>query len=445
MKYLPAKASMMLTALLVLSAIAVQSASGAACGPPPSGSGGNWFRAYQAWCRQCGGTPSLNASPATCTPGPNWGKGSAASGTKGSAGNLATGITNMFDQERDRAYQENAEMMRSMDASSRERIREEDERAREAAEKVKLSAEQQRQEVLSSMKGANPAGLPASRTPVGEDLTLKPGTKLFGIPGNPDGLVMKEIDASTEPRITGKTPSLLRGKEERGNRVIDCKSSIAARQRIAKGLPVQKAAIDRTAAHIEEAKRTRQAASAEARDAILASARDELISAGKDFLTTTKMLRMRIASMKAEGLSDKDRRAWLRTMDALYDAGTEGIGNIESVANAGKAGYDYGKHIQAGIGTFSAQVSRLNRFLLESGITETVEESLSETVGGPLGALAFRMAKLSLDVGAATAQGVISRDEQLRAVENLNVMRHQYRRANDDIRALDEDIAQYCR
>ena len=233
----------------------------------------------------------MNASPATCTPGPNWGKGSAGAGTRGSAGNIASGIKNMFDQERDRAYQENAEMMRTMDASSRERIQEEDERARVAADKEKLSAENQRQDALSSLKGMNAAGLPDARTPDSRDLALKPGTKFFGMPANPDGLAMKEIDPSAPPRITGKTPSLLRGREERGNRIVDCKSSVAARQRLAKGLPVQKAAIDRTTAQLEEAKRIRKAASAEAREAILSSARDEAISAGRDFLTSMKVMR----------------------------------------------------------------------------------------------------------------------------------------------------------
>jgi hypothetical protein len=43
------------------------------------GSGGAWFQQYQVWCRACGGTPSVTASPARCTPGPNWGRGAGAS------------------------------------------------------------------------------------------------------------------------------------------------------------------------------------------------------------------------------------------------------------------------------------------------------------------------------------------------------------------------------
>lgn len=55
---------------MVLAAPAAQAQS---CSSPPTGSGGAWFRQYQAWCSACGGTPSTNASPATCRPGPNWG------------------------------------------------------------------------------------------------------------------------------------------------------------------------------------------------------------------------------------------------------------------------------------------------------------------------------------------------------------------------------------
>ncbi|MGQ0544316.1 MAG: hypothetical protein ACT4P3_03165 [Betaproteobacteria bacterium] len=62
---------------------------GTSCNPPvaPSGSGGKWFRDYQQWCRACNGTPSANASPARCEPGPNWGRTSGGvSGTYGSSG-----------------------------------------------------------------------------------------------------------------------------------------------------------------------------------------------------------------------------------------------------------------------------------------------------------------------------------------------------------------------
>jgi hypothetical protein len=64
--------------------------AGASCNPPspPLGSGGAWFVAYQNWCRSCGGTPSANASPARCDPGPNWG-GRSSSGS--SAGGLTPG------------------------------------------------------------------------------------------------------------------------------------------------------------------------------------------------------------------------------------------------------------------------------------------------------------------------------------------------------------------
>lgn len=55
-----------------------------ACGPVPTGQGGDWFRAYQKWCKACGGTPSENASPATCKPGPTW-QGGAAGSAAGSS------------------------------------------------------------------------------------------------------------------------------------------------------------------------------------------------------------------------------------------------------------------------------------------------------------------------------------------------------------------------
>ena len=437
-----------LVVLLIVSFVMPRPAAGVDCGSAPSGSGGAWFRTYQDWCHQCGGTPSTNASPATCTPGSNWGgKGSTNSGTGGSAEIIANGIKDAFDQERERAYRENAEMMRSLDAASRERIREEDERARAAAEASRQEEESLRQNALSSMKGMDSVDLSTRPSPGGAELALKPSTELFGISGNPTGLGMKEISPSQRTSdmgavpITGTTPSLLRGKEAGGHRVVDCETSVIVRKRLYEGLHVQKEAISRTTAQVEAARREHRAASAEASQAVLISARDELLSAGSEFLKSTKMLRVRIASMKAQGVSAEDRRVWLQTLDTLYVAATEGI---EKVGTAGKAGYAYGTEIREEVRTLNDHVNQLHKFLSESGIAEKVGESLSESVGGPLGALSFRMAKLSLDVGVAMAQGVLSEDEYLRARENLDAMSYHFRNAEESIRNLDEDISRYC-
>lgn len=74
--------SALLRLLCLLAGLSALSPAYASCIPPspPVGSGGAWFSAYQSWCRACGGTPSANASPARCDPGPNWG-GRASSGT----------------------------------------------------------------------------------------------------------------------------------------------------------------------------------------------------------------------------------------------------------------------------------------------------------------------------------------------------------------------------
>lgn len=60
------------TVLAMVLAFPMSSIAQDACGPPPTGQGGDWFRAYQKWCKACGGTPSEYADPGTCKPGPNW-------------------------------------------------------------------------------------------------------------------------------------------------------------------------------------------------------------------------------------------------------------------------------------------------------------------------------------------------------------------------------------
>lgn len=64
--------------------------------------------------------------------------------------------------------------------------------------------------------------------------------------------------------------------------------------------------------------------------------------------------------------------------------------------------------------------------------------------GGPLGALAFRGAKLSIDFTVAIGKGRISESEREAARKNLETMRNQRERARKRISELDRDLADGC-
>jgi len=126
--------------LLAISLAASSSTFAVDCNRPPSGSGGNWARAYASWCQQCGGT--YNPSNQSCNPGPNWG------------GGRPSGRESFYDQEAERQRQE-AEYQRQQEAElQRQRdIEEQKRREEEAARKRREDFERSKQNALKSMKG----------------------------------------------------------------------------------------------------------------------------------------------------------------------------------------------------------------------------------------------------------------------------------------------------
>ena len=93
-----------------------------------------------------------------------------------------------------------------------------------------------------------------------------------------------------------------------------------------------------------------------------------------------------------------------------------------------------------------SQIATLaEKLLMESGIAERVGEEFSEKLFGPVGALGFRGAKLSIDLSVALGSGIISKADQEFAQRNLDVMRRQYERAKQRIFELDRDMGELCK
>jgi tetratricopeptide (TPR) repeat protein len=161
--------------LLAISLAASSSTFAVDCNSPPSGSGGNWARAYASWCQQCGGT--YNPSNQSCNPGPNWG------------GGRPSGRESFYDQEAERQRQE-AEYQRQQEAElQRQRdIEEQKRREEEAARKRREDFERSKQNALKSMKGIAEGELGLKGGEAGE----------LGLKGDsgPAGLGLKETQAS---------------------------------------------------------------------------------------------------------------------------------------------------------------------------------------------------------------------------------------------------------
>ncbi len=380
-------------------------------------------------------------------PSPRAIPGGGAAGAIGGA--ISSSITNAINQSREqerqralqeqqRILQESQQMMQSLDEMSRENVRQGDELLRNAAEQARQLDDQGRQEALSTLKG-----VPKTEG----DITLKPATDFFGIPGNPKNDAFSPVDTSVvdlrhlnpDKPITVDQDVMQKGEQEKqsGTRIMDCEQGKIARDRLAAGLPVQLEAIKRSEALLETARKDVGAAKAESKRVLLQGAIQEAKGYAQDVLTSVKAIRSQIEMLN--GLDKAKRDMLIRSVNAIAFGG-------EDLYQAGSAGYQAGEEMQKKVGSLSRQIATLaDKLLMESGIAEKVGEELSEKLLGPVGALGFRGAKLSIDLSVAVSSGVISKADQEAAQKNLDVMRGQYERARQRISELDKDISELCK
>jgi hypothetical protein len=219
----------------------------------------------------------------------------------------------------------------------------------------------------------------------------------------------------------------------------ECGKMQTLRDQLASGLPVQEESIRRTEAQLEAAQRGISEASAEKRQVILEGVVQEVKGYATEVLTSAEFLRSQVALLK-ELEVDKGKR------DLLIRSFNTAIFEGEGLAKAAEAGYRNGEEIRSKMDRLSREIlPQAYKLMLESGIAEKAGEELSEKLGGPLGALAFRGARLSIDFTVALGKGMISETERKAAQGNLDIMRGQYQRVKKRIAELDRDLAEGCR
>ncbi len=218
-----------------------------------------------------------------------------------------------------------------------------------------------------------------------------------------------------------------------------CEGKKAVRDRLSAGLAVQDEAIRRTEAQVEAAKKGVAEATDEQRRVLVEGTIQETRAYATKVLTSAKYLRSQVDLLKAYQ-ADKAKR------DALIHAINTAIFEAEGLAQAARAGYEGGEDMRNGLDNLSGRILPLaDKLLVESGIADTVGEELSEKMGGPLGALAFRGARLSIDFTVALGKGRIGESELARARANLGTMRAERDRARRRISGLDRELSDACR
>jgi len=219
----------------------------------------------------------------------------------------------------------------------------------------------------------------------------------------------------------------------------ECKGRKAARDRLAGGLAVQEEAIRRTEAQLDAAKKGIAEASAEKRRVLLDGAVQEAQGYATDVLTSARSIRSQVDLLKELRIDKAKRDMLIRSLNTAIFEG-------EGIAKAAQAGFEGGEDLRKGLDNLSGRILPLaDKLLVESGIAEKVGEELSGTLGGPLGELAFRGARLSIDFTVALGKGMIGESELARAQANLGTMRTELDRARARVSALDRELSVGCR
>jgi len=266
-------------------------------------------------------------------------------------------------------------------------------------------------------------------------------TSSIGVPANPGGNLTAGSSVVNLGRLNPDKPATVDANAlqenkpaPNGSRYVNCEWTRTTRDQLAGGLPVQEDAIRRTEAQLEAARKGVEEANAERKKVLREGAADEVEEYAKEILTSADKLRIEIEAL--QGLDKAKRDLIIRTVNTLVFEG-------KSLYKAGNAGVQAAS-MQEQVNSANRQVEVLYKIMMEGGIAEKVGEKGAEELGGPLGALAFRGAKVSIDLSVAVGNGTISQDEELTAQENLETMKSQYQHIEDRIAELNTDLNELC-
>jgi hypothetical protein len=336
-------------------------------------------------------------------------------------GKLLFGDPQEQEREQERALQQQRQIMRSVDEIAREHMRSEDDMLRNAADRARRLDDQRRDETLSSLTGI----------PNTDELTLKPATDFFGIPGNPKGDLSSQVDPNA-PQESRQDKQ----KQKVGTGTMDCERARIARDRLAAGLRVQLKTIKRTEEQLKQAQKGVQEATAERNAVLIKGALGEVKAFTHGLLKTAGALRGQIEAF--QGLDPAKRDKLIRTLHTI-------VLSAEDLSQSGKAGKEAAVEARKKVQNLANVIDEFNKFMAESGIADEASQEFLGELMGPWGEFGFRASKLAIDLSAAVYAGNISKEEQEAAQKNLYIMEKQYQRAKQHISELDRHLGGLCK
>lgn len=226
--------------------------------------------------------------------------------------------------------------------------------------------------------------------------------------------------------------------------VRDCRDADARVARLDLGIASQQTALTRTKTIIDQAASDDVAARAAARERVFSAAKDELSSVAGDLLSSTRALRLKTKALRAAGLDRADRRGALEAVKALEDgldamegawSGAETAAKLLTQAPEIRAKADALVHDTRSL---EEKLAVLRTALVDAGLADQAGEFLASKLAGPLGALAFRAARLALDVGVLAGEASISAELHARAEADYAILLREHQRViqmRDSLRA----------
>lgn len=224
-------------------------------------------------------------------------------------------------------------------------------------------------------------------------------------------------------KIEEKIRMTQQGRHEPGTPVLmACRNAETFMKALEPGMALQRDAMARTRTQIDAALNERRVIDDERRSMLAKAAYKE----ATEIVKSTAVLKARVEGLESSGLSLEQRRKWLERIKSIDELGKK----IEKSGKLYGAASEFHGEFPKLTNSLKDELFEINKLFVNSGAADALGSELAKTFG-PVGALAFRAGKLSIDMAYVEGKGVLNESELARARDNFDVMHTQYSRIDE--------------
>ncbi|MDP1953646.1 MAG: hypothetical protein Q8K71_04145 [Polaromonas sp.] len=224
------------------------------------------------------------------------------------------------------------------------------------------------------------------------------------------------------------------GRHEPGTPVLmACRNAEIFMKALEPGMAVQREAMARTRAQIDAALGEHRVIDDERRTMLAKAAYKE----ATEIVKSTMALKARVEALESSGLSLEQRRKWLERIKSIDNLGKQ----IDSSGKLYGAASEFHGEFPKLTNSLKDELFEINKLFVNSGAADALGGELAKTFG-PVGGLAFRAGKLSIDMAYVEGKGILNESELVRARDNFDVMHYQYSRIDEKYTHARSDFSQ---